>query len=149
MTSWWRHSNGPFDPNGLDSLKRAVRPQTAHLERSSPLTVSNSWGASRRLYRTLWGRTLPGGPSHNGPMPIRCLRGMAVLSSFPKGLVAISVFQTFAFPKRSVHSATLLQFLPWLPLFALGRLRDGSPTTRQPRILKRLLQRDIFCPLKC
>ncbi len=75
-------------------------------------------------------------------MPIQCLRGVAVLSSFPKGLVSISVFRTFAFPKRSIYFATLLRFLPWLHLFALSRLRDGSPTTRQPRILKRSSQRD-------
>ncbi len=83
MTSWWCHSNSPFDWIGPTSLKRAVQPRMACSECSSPITVLNSWGASRWLYRTPWGRTLPGGPSHNGPMPIRCLRGVAVLSSFP------------------------------------------------------------------
>ncbi len=136
-------------------LKRAKRLEMGCSTSNGPfgtffaLTVSNGWGASRWLYRTHWGRTLPGGPSHNGPMPVRCLRGVAVLSSFPKGLVSISVFQTFAFPKRSIYFATLLQFLPWLHLFALGRLRDGSPTTRQPRILKQLLQRNTIITSIC
>ncbi len=38
--------------------------------------------------------------------------------------------------------ATLLRLLRRLNLFAPGRLRDGSSSTRRPRMLKRSLQRD-------
>ncbi len=41
MTSWWRHSNGPFDSNGPSSLKQAIQPWMARSESSLPLTVSN------------------------------------------------------------------------------------------------------------
>ncbi len=145
LTVLWRHNDitqtvrlTQMVPS--TGIGRSAR--TAHSESSLPLTVSNGCAPPDSFIGLYWERTLPGGPSHNGPMPIRCLWGVAVLSPFPKGLASISVFRMSDFPKRSIFLATLLRLLPQLNLFALGRLRDGFPTTRQPRMLKRSLQCD-------
>ncbi len=73
-------SNGPFN------FKRAIHPRMARLGSSLPFDRLQWSSASRRLYRARWRRTLPRGPSLNSPMPIRCLRGVAAFSSFPKAL---------------------------------------------------------------
>ena len=83
-------------------------------------------GASRQLYRARWGRTLPRGPSLNSPMPIRCLRGVAAFSSFPKGLVSISIFRTSAFPKRSIQLQHCCSSCHGFNLFVPGHLRACS-----------------------
>ncbi len=73
-------SNGPFN------FKRAIHPRMARSGSSLPFDRLQWSSASRQLYRAHWRRTLPRGPSLNSPMPIRCLRGVAAFSSFPKPL---------------------------------------------------------------
>ncbi len=75
-------------------------------------------------------------------MPIRCLRGVAAFSSFPKGLVSISIFRTSAFLKRSISLQHCCSSCRGFNLFAAGHLRAHSSATRQPWMLKRSLQHD-------
>ncbi len=94
----------------------------------------------RRTYRTTTVHCgCPGFECTSPQMTI----GHDLLYDFPRGNPHMG------FPKWRILSATLLLF-PWhFNLSAPGHLQTVPPFTRQPMVLKRSLQCDIFCPLKC
>ena len=148
MTSWWRHTNGPFDSNGPFSGNWPFN-LNGPFGSSLPLTISNSYAPPDGFIEPI-----EGGPSLEVPLTmVLCPSGVSEVwlcsALFQKALFQFLLFRTSDFPKRSVSLATLLRLLPRLNLFALGHLQDSFPTAGQPRILKRSLQCDIFRPLKC